>query len=152
LVAELESGNCPPTNPLCFVDDGSEWKKEWGECIFGSLNEEEELWSHYMVKAWTNFAVYGTPTPDGDDSGLPHMDPFKLTDPKYLAFRANGPKIVDNYLESLNDVMEAAYPENDATTTTTAPGTTTTTSANSAETVIAGTAVFSMAAIIALKI
>ena len=45
--------------PLCFTLPGSDFKEEWGECISGELTPEEEILSDRIVRAWTNFAVYG---------------------------------------------------------------------------------------------
>ncbi len=44
------------------------------------------------------------------DVGLPEMDPFNLLNPSYLAFTEQGAFVVDDFLLSLNDVMERAYP------------------------------------------
>ena len=43
----------------CVTDPNGEFKTNHGECIFGTLTEEEALTSDAMVKAWTNFAIYG---------------------------------------------------------------------------------------------
>ena len=50
---------CPITDPLCVIHEGSDFKKEWGECITGELTQEEQVWSDRIVKAWTNFAIHG---------------------------------------------------------------------------------------------
>ena len=71
-----------------------------------------------------------TPTP-GDNSGIPPIAPYDRNAPNYLAFRPQGPVIVQNFLgksidnfiiyikkliliienlDSLNDVMEKASP------------------------------------------
>ena len=47
---------CPQVNPLCFIE---EFKAEWDDCILGELTPEEEVWSQYMIEAWTNFAIHG---------------------------------------------------------------------------------------------
>ena len=43
----------------CVTDPNGEFKRNHGECIFGTLTEEEALTSDAMVKAWTNFAIHG---------------------------------------------------------------------------------------------
>ena len=43
----------------CVTDPEGEFKSNYGECIFGTLNEQEARTSDAMVKAWTNFAIYG---------------------------------------------------------------------------------------------
>ena len=45
--------------PLCFTLPGSDFKEEWGECISGELTPEEEILSDRIVRAWTNYAIYG---------------------------------------------------------------------------------------------
>ena len=45
--------------PLCFTRPGSDFKEEWGECITGELTPEEEILSDRIVRAWTNYAIYG---------------------------------------------------------------------------------------------
>ena len=45
--------------PLCITRPGSDFKEEWGECISGELTPEEEILSDRMVRAWTNYAIYG---------------------------------------------------------------------------------------------
>ena len=44
---------------LCFAEPDSAFKAEWRDCIFGELTPEEEILSDRIVRAWTNFAIYG---------------------------------------------------------------------------------------------
>ena len=43
----------------CVTNPEGEFKTNYGECLFGTLNEEESKTSDAMVKAWTNFAIHG---------------------------------------------------------------------------------------------
>ena len=43
----------------CITDPDSAFRKEWDECIYSYLTEQEQEWSDKLVKAWTNFAYYG---------------------------------------------------------------------------------------------
>ena len=43
----------------CVTNPEGEFKTNYGECLFGTLNEEEAKTSDAMVKAWTNFAIHG---------------------------------------------------------------------------------------------
>lgn len=43
----------------CITDPQGAFKQKYGECIFGTLTEAESRTSEAMVKAWTNFAIYG---------------------------------------------------------------------------------------------
>ena len=54
--------DCSPLDVLaggCITDPDSAFKAEWGDCLFGTLNHEEQIWSDRIVKAWTNFATFG---------------------------------------------------------------------------------------------
>ena len=51
----IESGQ----GPLCFTRPGNGFLDEWGECIYGKLTPEEEILSDRIVRAWTNYAIYG---------------------------------------------------------------------------------------------
>ena len=53
----LEVGLGEATN--CVNDPQGKFKAEHGECLFGTLTEAETQVSEAMVKAWTNFAIYG---------------------------------------------------------------------------------------------
>ena len=53
----LEVGILEATN--CVTDPQGKFKQDYGECIFGSLTEAEAKTSDAMVRAWTNFAIYG---------------------------------------------------------------------------------------------
>ena len=44
----------------CIADPDSAFMAEWGECVTGELNEQEQVWSDEVVRAWTNFAAYGS--------------------------------------------------------------------------------------------
>ena len=57
---------CLETHPLglngCvaeLTDPEGSFKKEWGQCITGTLTEEELVWSDRLVRTWTNFARTG---------------------------------------------------------------------------------------------
>ena len=54
---------CLISNPLnatgCVTDPNGDFKRNFGDCIFGDLTEAESRVSDAMVKAWTNFAIYG---------------------------------------------------------------------------------------------
>ncbi len=43
----------------CVADPDSAFMREWGECVTGELNQEEQVWSDHIVRAWTNFAATG---------------------------------------------------------------------------------------------
>merc|ERR1719464_593660 len=70
----LEVGIVGATN--CVTDPQGKFKQDYGECIFGTLSEAEAKTSDAMVRAWTNFAIYGTPTPSNEES-LPTLDPWR---------------------------------------------------------------------------
>ena len=53
----LEVGIVGATN--CVTDPQGKFKQDYGECIFGTLSEAEAKTSDAMVRAWTNFAIYG---------------------------------------------------------------------------------------------
>ena len=53
----LEVGIAEATN--CVTDPQGKFKQDYGECIFGSLTEAEAITSDAIVRAWTNFAIYG---------------------------------------------------------------------------------------------
>ena len=53
----LEVGIVEATN--CVTDPQGKFKQDYGECIFGSLTEAEAITSDAIVRAWTNFAIYG---------------------------------------------------------------------------------------------
>ena len=80
---------CLISNPLnatgCVTDPDGDFKKNFGDCLFGDLTEAEAQVSDAMVKAWTNFAIYGTPTPSTDPS-LPHLDPWSFENPVFMQF------------------------------------------------------------------
>ena len=54
---------CLVSNPLnatgCVTDPNGDFKKNFGDCLFGELTEAESKVSDAMVKAWTNFAICG---------------------------------------------------------------------------------------------
>ncbi len=54
---------CSLTNPgdaiACVTDPEGNFKQEWAECIDGRLLPDEQVVSDAMVKAWSNFAIYG---------------------------------------------------------------------------------------------
>jgi len=79
----LEVGIVGATN--CVTDPQGKFKQDYGECIFGTLSEAEAKTSDAMVRAWTNFAIYGTPTPSNEES-LPTLDPWSYPDPKFIRF------------------------------------------------------------------
>ena len=72
-----------------FYPQGS-FKTNYGECLFGRLTESEMQLSEIMVEAWTNFATYGTPSPDvkrtGQDSLLPQWPTWSDEQPYFLRF------------------------------------------------------------------
>ena len=43
----------------CITEEDSMFKKMYGECLWGRLTDDELIYSDRMVKAWTNFALYG---------------------------------------------------------------------------------------------
>ncbi len=51
--------DCPTLDPLCFLDEGSDFKNEWRDCLLGELTAEEQVWSDRMTRAWVNFAIHG---------------------------------------------------------------------------------------------
>lgn len=53
----LEVGLAQATQ--CITEPNSPFKQNYGECIFGTLTDSESKTSDAMVKAWTNFAIYG---------------------------------------------------------------------------------------------
>ena len=43
----------------CIAQPDNAFMLQYGECLTGELTEEEKVWSDKMVRAWTNFAIYG---------------------------------------------------------------------------------------------
>lgn len=68
----------------CVTDHDGEFKANWGECVDGHLSDNQLVVSDAMVKAWTNFAISGNPTPPG--SGLPTLNPWRRDAPEYIVF------------------------------------------------------------------
>jgi hypothetical protein len=123
---------------MCFAEPDSAYKAEWSDCLFGDLTDEEQVWSNKIVKAWTNFAVHGlvrkvtleltlyssraffrTPTP-AEETNIPPLEKFDISNPSYLAFRPNGPVIAK---QSYADTFPLSA-TNDDTSPTTSPTTT----------------------------
>ena len=46
-------------NPECYGRPESNIMTKYADCLDGSLTDEEVIWSDRIVKAWTNFAIYG---------------------------------------------------------------------------------------------
>ena len=64
------------TDDLVFLIDHDEMQKLF-PALIPDFSDEEMSTSHHMVKYWTNFAKYGTPTGRGDDSHEPAWYPVK---------------------------------------------------------------------------
>ena len=70
----------------CIGDESNHFMSKYKNCILGTLTPEEEEISKDMVAAWTNFFVYGTPTPD-NETRLPKLDKWNLEDEPYIIFK-----------------------------------------------------------------
>ena len=64
------------TDDLVFLIDHDEMQKLF-PALIPDFSDEEMSTSHHMVKYWTNFAKYGTPTGTGDNSHEPAWYPVK---------------------------------------------------------------------------
>ena len=64
------------SDDLIFLIDHDEMQKIF-QGLITDFSEEEKSTSKHMIKYWTNFAKYGTPTGTGDDSHEPAWYPVR---------------------------------------------------------------------------
>ncbi len=43
----------------CVADPTNDLMVEYRECFTAELNQEEQVWSDRILRAWTNFVIHG---------------------------------------------------------------------------------------------
>ena len=59
LVADCKLDVACLADPEGPLRPGGPFMMENDQCVRGSLTHQEQIWSDRIVRAWTNFAIYG---------------------------------------------------------------------------------------------